>query len=378
MPDDRTAIIDKVIEQFQNGLLTGERRVAAEMIRAYAGSWKAIRRNLDKLEKDIPRVKSGQISEQNWFYQNRRLLDLKPLIENELKKFGDLAVDKISKQQLQAIEMSAEFARDLVVLEMGGLHDIPDRLRIHNLNVKQIAAMIGINQPGSPLSTLFNSVMVGGGEAAFDILSEAVTFGYNPRKVATMLKDSLGMTLTRSLTISRTEMMRAARVAAQEIYKGSEVVNAWRWNANPDGLTCPTCMIMHGTEHPIEERMNSHPRCRCVPVPITISWEELGERFGLDLSSADEISADFEEVAKKYGLSLKQANKFQFSQTKGTDYLSSLPVEKQIEILGVGRWQSWHDGNVTLEDMIRETWSPVWGKGYAMKAVSSLPGGDHE
>ena len=376
MPEYISAL-DAVIQAFQNDVLNNERKAASELIRAYAGSWKVIRRELSRLESEIPRVEAGQLSEMNWFYQNRRLLDLKPLIESELKKLGEFATDRVSQEQLRAIESASEYQRDLMVLGMGGLYDIPEALRIRTLPTEQIAAMVGMNQVGSPLRSLFDGLTIGGGEIASDILSEAVTMGYNPRKVAPKLMDAFGMMLNRALTISRTEVMRAGHVATQKNYEANaDVVKSWRWHAHPDGLTCPTCMVMHGTIHPVTERLASHPNCRCVEIPETISWEELGAMYGLDLSGITPGSAEFDAVAKKYNLSEKQIQQHNFSKMKGTDYIGNMSPDKQIGLLGPGKWVAWRNGDITLEQMVQETWSPVWGKGLAAVALRGVIGSD--
>ena len=54
--------------------------------------------------------------------------------------------------------------------------------------------------------------------------------------------------------------------------------SGWRWQAALTGNTCPVCISMHGSIHPVEEEMESHINCRCCSVPVTKSWEELALR----------------------------------------------------------------------------------------------------
>lgn len=230
--------------------------------------------------------------------------------------------------------------------------------------------MVGMNQIDSPLRMLFRSFGAASAQMASDALIEGLILGYNPRKVAPMVRDALGIQLNRALTICRTEVLRAHREAAHQIYaENADVVKGWRWQAALSGNTCAVCISLHGREFPMSEKMSSHPNCRCCAAPITYSWEELGKRFGVDWSGVDDAGPSFEELAKKYNMSPEQIARYRARTGTGVDYFKSLTPEEQIRIIGKGRWTAWKDGIIKFDEIVKETWSPEWGAG---KTIISL------
>ena len=63
----------------------------------------------------------------------------------------------------------------------------------------------------------------------------------------------------------------------------AEIVKGWRWVAEPDA--CEFCQERDGSEHALEEDMETHPNCRCTQEPIVVneevftSFEEFREFF---------------------------------------------------------------------------------------------------
>jgi SPP1 gp7 family putative phage head morphogenesis protein len=367
--------LDDVIASFQLSILREERKTASAMVRVYADGWKRVKAKMATLQAQYDKaVASGEAVDSNWIYQNSRLIDIQTLIGKELRRFSTYAGSSISSAQRRAIAESLTFSRDSIILRLGPEYDVSDFLRVTSLPTKSIEIMVGVNQPGSPLQTLFQGINTDGAREASNALIEGMMLGYNPRKVAPMIRDALGVQLTRALTVSRTEIMRAHRIAAEENYKAnSDIVTKWRWQAELSGA-CGVCVAMHGTEHPIGEKMSSHPNCRCVEVPITLSWEELGEKFGIDFTGVDKSGPTFEELAKKYNMSPAQIARYQNSKITGESYFNQLNESEQRRLLGPAKWQAWKDGKFTFDKLVKSTWNSTWGEGKSMKNLIELLG----
>lgn len=272
-----------VEQAFQKRLLRNERRVASQMVRAYQSAWKRIREQIGKLQAEYDKaISEGETVSSNWWYKQQRARELERQIVEELNKFSIWADKLVSDEQKRVIEETLAHTDEMMLL---GLDERALRLNImfNRINPRTIEAMVGLTQRQSPLYRLFMRLAREGAQNAIDALRNGITLGWNPRKIARLIRDALGTSLTRALTIARTETLRAQRIAAVENYRANDnVVKGWKWSASLDGRTCPSCFAMHGTIHPLSEDMESHPNCRCSCSPQTFTYSELFERHGLN------------------------------------------------------------------------------------------------
>ena len=364
------------VGEFQERLLRNERRAAAQMVRVYADSWKRIKARMAVLQKEYERAQAqGQDVGLAWLYQKQRLTATQALVAKELAHFSAFSQRTISSQQARAIAESLAFNRDMTILAMGAEYDEQSWFVVNNLNKGETEALIGATQRGSALDKLFRSICEAGAQSAEDALVQGMVMGYNPRKIAPMIRDALGIQLNRALTISRTEVMRAQRIAAAESYKANaDVVIGWRWQAALTGNTCPVCLSLHGSEHPITEVQKGHINCRCTSVAITKSWEELGAEYGVDFSGVEKAGPSFADVAKKYGITPEQQRTYANRKLSGEAYFRSLSAEEQRAILGPSKWLAWKDGKFGFEQLSKKTWSAVWGAGVRQASLVELLG----
>jgi len=364
------------IQDFQQRLLRDERRAAAQMVRVYAESWKRIRKKLERLQTEYERAQSqGQDVGLGWLYQQQRLSSMQALVAKELAHFAKYAEGSVSAQQARVIAESLQFSRDMTILSLGAEYDGQGRFAVKTLHKGAIEALIGATQQGSALDRLFRQIREDGAKAAEDALVQGIVLGYNPRKIAPLIRDALGVQLNRALTISRTEVMRAQRIATAESYKANaDVIKGWRWQAALTGNTCPVCLSLHGSEHPITETMSSHPACRCTSTAIVKSWEELGAEYGVDFSGVEKAGPSFADVAKKYGITPEQQRTYANRKLSGEAYFRSLSAEEQRAILGPSKWLAWKDGKFGFDALSRKTYSAVWGEGVRQASLVELLG----
>jgi SPP1 gp7 family putative phage head morphogenesis protein len=300
---------------------------------------------------------------------------MQALVAKELAHFAKYAEGSVSAQQARVIAESLQFSRDMTILSLGAEYDGQGRFAVKTLHKGAIEALIGATQQGSALDRLFRQIREDGAKAAEDALVQGIVLGYNPRKIAPLIRDALGVQLNRALTISRTEVMRAQRVATAENYKqNADVIKGWRWQAALTGNTCPVCLSLHGSEHPITETMSSHPACRCTSTAIVKSWEELGAEYGVDFSGVEKAGPSFADVAKKYGITPEQQRTYANRKLSGEAYFRSLSAEEQRAILGPSKWLAWKDGKFGFDALSRKTYSAVWGEGVRQASLVELLG----
>lgn len=188
--------------------------------------------------------------------------------------------------------------------------------------------------------------------------------GYGP--VVKRLEDGLGLARNEATTLSRTFISSANNAARDEVYKANtDIVKSWKWLTAGDNIVCILCLPLHGMQFKIGEGpdMPRHPRCRCVRLPVTVSWRELGIDIDELESEADQwivrgkAGKDGEITVKPVGSG--NANPIlRISNHKDAqdwyDNLSS--AEKRSTGLGPGRIELLDSGKITIKDLIGENY----------------------
>lgn len=169
-------------------------------------------------------------------------------------------------------------------------------------------------------------------------LLRSIPIGDNPRTAArnivNRVEGRFNGGLTRALTIARTESLDAYRTAAQRQQQtNADVLGSWQWVASLSARTCPACLSLHGSRHPLEEPgPEGHQNCRCARVPVTKTWRELG----IDLDEAPSVLPD------------------------GGVWFNSQPAETQRKILGPTRYEAWRAGGYPREAWAVKRHTPGW------------------
>lgn len=374
MPKPRT--IYDIEREFQQRLLRQERRAASQMVRTYQTAWKQLRKQIEGLQAEYDKaIAEGETVSQNWYYRSQRAREIERQIARELDKFSTWSEKLVSQEQKRIIEETLKHTDDMMIL---GIDERALRLNImfNRINPRAIEAIVGTTSQNSPLFRLFRSLASEGSQSAINALRNGIALGYNPRKTARLVREALGTSLNRALTIARTETLRAQRIAANENYRANDnIVKGWRWSADVNSdRTCPACFAMHGTEHPLSENMESHPSCRCAAVSITFTYEELYERWGLNPDDGKRLDLidNREAVYKKYNISNDKLRQFM----NGEDAFKSLSPEEQRSILGNTRWLAWKDGKLEFSNFVKTTYSPEYGRGIALPSLQETLGSE--
>lgn len=190
------------------------------------------------------------------------------------------------------------------------------------------------NLQAAPLRRLLAGFGPQGADEIQRALITGLAVGRHPSQVARDVKRVMAAQPVRAVTIARTEMMRAHREASREAYRQAPTVRAWVWVAGLGSRTCASCWAQHGTIHPLDEVMATHPRCRCVMAPVTVPWSELGVP---GLAEPDPVP-------------------------EGTDLFAAAPESVQRAVLGPGKFAAYQAGQIRLEDLVATRTSIEWGR----------------
>ena len=205
------------------------------------------------------------------------------------------------------------------------------------LNVEAINTFVGMSADGTPLRNLLMKDYGASVNGMVEALQKGLVLGLNPKKIAEEMANGFGIGLQKALLISRTEMLRAYRMATQEQYRSSEVVTQYKRLAVKDDKTCLGCLMQDGETFENAEDFSEHPNGRCVLVPVV--------RGG-----------------------------FAPQWTSGKDWLAGLSPERQRGIMGQERYELWQSGAITLDDLSTLRENATWGGSFVPTPLKDLTG----
>lgn len=327
--------------EFREALIRRERVAATRLARAYSQLWIRLQRELDMLVVQIAKEGTPGL-----IIRDTQLRMLLAQIEAQATKFTAIAVGKIIAQQRKEIEHGAE---DAISLLGRAYTNAPPGLILNfqQLPAGVVEAMVGNLGDGSPLARLIQSY---GPELARDInalLIEAVAAGQSVRTIAREIHRLSQQPLAKTLLLARTEILRAYRQGSVATYQANkDVVKGWTWVSAASARTCMACWMMHGTVHPNEEEFSDHPNGRCTPVPITLSWAEMGI----------------------------QGMPEQAPIQSGESAFLMLPADEQRRIMGDASYRAWKAGAVDLQDFVGVKHSSQWGETHHTRSLRDILG----
>lgn len=351
MPSPTEPLIVQSVNRFRAALLAAERESATRLVQSYGTIYERLQTLIRALEADITDL--GEAATPGRVAKLARYKELMRQTAAEMDRFAVILENEVTQMRVLAARQATEQAASLMQM---ALPSMPDAARasiaakFNRLPVEAVMNMLGQTAAGSPLTAIFEGYGAQAAQAMSEALLEGIALGYNPRKVAAMILQSLGGDLTRALAISRTEVMRAYRAATLASYRAnSDVVKGWIWTVtkDTDPPPCLACLALDGQEFPLtEEFMPSHVNCRCSPRPRTITYREMG-------IDADDPPDGYETAAQ---------------------WFESLPEIEQQKFFGKAAWEAYKNGEVKLTDFIGVQESAVWGKAYVERSLKDILG----
>ena len=271
-------VIDAALN-YRAQLLAQEQTAATRLIVAYGRAYAALENERRALEEYL--ALRGVNDVRGTQADIRRLSVVRSLnaqIQREVGQYAVAADQEIAGAITRSVGLGLEAGRGTVLAYATGGTQTQLAAAWDSLPAEAVETALGFTGPDSPLRTRLTDTL---GEAVAqrvtDALVDAIAIGTNPREVARLLQQQLGLGLTWSLTTARTAQLWSYREATRQSYLANrDIVGGWRWWSALDRRTCPACLAQHGRLYPVDEVLNGHHNCRCVAVPDVPLARQLG------------------------------------------------------------------------------------------------------
>jgi len=305
-------------KEFRARLLAGEREAALELLQIYALAAGRVERRVAEITSELEGASVERAAA--LLDESSRLAVLSRDVALEVNRFSTVASFRVVRAQREAINAARLDAAALV----GEANGSPVAVALGRLNPRAVEAAAGLTSDASPVRSLFakQGERVAAGVARE--LSAGVAEGADVRTIAGRVRDVLGGELTRSLTVARTETLRAYRAAALDTFEGSGVVARYEWLCALDARACVVCLALDGSTFATRQPMPAHVNCRCAVVPV-VTGRPRAPRL------------------------------------TGREFFARLDAGAQKQILGAGAFAAFRDGRLSLGDLVGFKLSPRWG-----------------
>lgn len=182
-------------------------------------------------------------------------------------------------------------------------------------------------------------------------LIRGIATGMNPRATARRIvrqaEGSFNGGLTRAMTLARTETLDAHREGTRLAAKDNAgILTEWVWSCDLSARTCPACLSMNGTRHPIDDPGPAgHQNCRCARIDRTKSWADLGFT---GITEPEDLMPDAEA------------------------WFNDLTDDTQQAIMGPARLDLLKSGQIQWSDLSRVQSNPGWRDSHVVVPVKDL------
>lgn len=329
-------------QQFRRKLEAQELAAFQRMATIYGGIFRSVQDEIAALAEEIATI---DFPDREKVIKLARLSRILNQVEDQVARFGGTVVNEITLAQRLAIESAVSNSIELIDKSLPP--ELPDAIRrsirasLTILPADAIEAAAGLLDEDSPLVTLLEKNYAPAVRAQVEQhFLDGIAQGMNPRRIAILLNknftNSLGNGLTWAMTTVRTAQIKSYQLATHATYQANpDIVPAWIWHAQLDSRTCMSCIVQHGSEHPITETLRDHHNGRCAPLPKTITFADLG------LAGVKEKREPVQ---------------------RGEEWFKAQPAATQREMMGGAMYRAWKDGQVGFEELSKQYDDPVYGE----------------
>jgi len=327
-----------VIARHRAALRAGEVTATRQMHATWRRVETVLRRRIADIETSLATYhRLGRDAE--WLRREQvRLVTLQQQVQAQVEEFA-ANVQEVALTRVNAAASAGTTDAAAAIVASTPPSITADAVRLPTRAVRDMQAIARFTQ----FRRLFQRVATDTGRLLATELGDLITTGLaegrNPRETARAMRRLVSLTpaarplpVWRAESIARTETMRAYRTATIDTYRqNTRVVRGWVWISALDRTTCASCIAQHGTVHPLDEEMATHPRCRCVAAPQTVPWSELGAH-GLDDPAVE----------------------------TGPSWFRRQDADTQRQVVGAAKHKALRGRAITLPDLVHRGASP-WG-----------------
>lgn len=317
------SLLERAIQRHRNAIRSIDRAALANVYLTYQDIMDRLNPQIELLQQALR--DKGELTASQLFRLDR-YQELQRQIAAEMRLLAERTGAITEQAQQRAVTLALDSAETLAAssatTRAGAAIITSSWVRVPFSAVEDF---IGATRSG-PLFELLSTFEDVTARVLVDSITDALATGKGPRAVADAITKSTEIARNRALLISRTEMMRSLRSSTLVSYENNrDILNGWRWISALSDRTCCACLAMHGTEHPLDEPMESHPACRCAASPI------------------------LRDIPTR-------------TLPSGEQWLKEQPIETQQKVLGISGAQAFRTGEVQLSDFVRVSESKDWGK----------------
>jgi SPP1 gp7 family putative phage head morphogenesis protein len=357
-----TSRIQRTIAEYRKRLMQHEQQAEAALNRAHGHTVVTyIQPSLDKFYGQIAARQQEILDSQEegdttpptipaaWLNEQRRLETIKSLISGQVDQYGAMAQATARQSQHVGVQLGLQSGQALLQASkpvgVSYTFGVP--------STKAIANLVGVTQAGSPLSDLFAGFGREAAQKASQALVSGVTLGWNPRRIAPLVEEALGVSRNRALTIARDQLNNAYRQAAIQTYQAnSDIMDGMVRIADLSPRTCAPCIVLNGTVYKLDDDPGFHTSDRCSLAPLTKSWSDILGPLGIDTSNIEDTRLDIQS---------------------GSDWFDQQDEATQRSILGNSGYDIWKNNeDVTLQDFVTHTHDEDWGNSIQVTPLKDL------
>lgn len=307
------------VEAYRLALAQREAAATNRLITAYRSLYRRLSGLIDSLVMQIGQEEPtrGQL------VRMERYRELITQTAEELAGFQALTRAEIEQLARTGITLGVSDARGLLSTTVTGTTQIA--ARFNALPRDAIESLLGFLDPSGPLYERMRLIAPTVTDELSRTLLDGLGAGFNPRKIAREITNTLGVGLTDAMRMARTVNLYSYREANRATYiANADVVEGWYWHAELGPRTCASCFAKHGSFHPLDEPLKDHHNGRCAEVPAVRGFPP------------------------------------PFTES-GEEWFSKQPASFQQSVLGKGKYAAWKEGKFPFSALTTTYEDSVFG-----------------